>query len=313
MDYKLYKMHRLDAVSKLQTIEGFIYFHSNEDRSTNVAELYCDHGKLPSRVLAIGMVEDGFVPKLDNYVGTIEYTKCTTGSLTDSVIPCLRRIDSYVRDKTNIGVDISAMPVPIFIQILHFLFETHANIKILVCYTEPKLYNLDNLFDFKSFQGEIELRAIPGFEGKSSQEDQIKRIVFYILGFEKNYINSLIPRDMKSDGIIPINGFPSYFPKYKDISTVNNNVNYHELDIKMVFSEANNPFEVYNQLCDLKRRYEEYCIDIVSAGTKPMALGACLFALKNSEYGVRILFPFPNEYISKNSVGNGPIWGYTFE
>lgn len=313
MNYKVYKMHRIDTDSTLQTIEGLIYFCSNEDRSTNVAGLYCSLEKLPPKILAIGMADEGFTPCLNNYEGSIEYFKCTTGDLLDSILPCLRRIDSYVCDKMNIGIDISAMPIPIFIQILHFLFEEYNNKNIFVFYTEPRLYNLDNLFDFKALKGEVELRAIPGFEGKSTQDNQVKRIVFYILGFEMNYLNNIIPRDLKSDSIIPINGFPSYFPKYKDISMVNNNVNYHELDIKMVFSEANNPFEIYNQLCDLKRRYDDYCIDIVSAGTKPMALGACLFALKNSEYGVRILFPFPNEYLSENNAGNGPIWEYTFE
>ena len=313
MDYKVYKMHRIDSNYTAQTIEGFIYFYSDEDRSSNVANFYCNCEKLPSTILAIGMIENGFTPCLTNYSGLIEYSRCTTGNLLDSIIPCLRRIDSYVHDKTKIGIDISAMPIPIFVQILHFLFEAYTDKQIFIYYTEPQLYNLDNLFDFHSLKGEIDLRAIPGFEGKSTQEDQVKRIVFYMLGFEMNYLNSLIPRDMKADSIIPINGFPSYFPKYKDISMINNNVNYYELDIKMVFSEANNPFEIYNQLCDLKRRYDDYCIDIVSAGTKPMALGACLFALKNSEYGVRILFPFPNEYLSENNAGNGPIWEYTFE
>ena len=181
--------------------------------------------------------------------------------------------------------------------------------QLIVYYTEPEHYNLDNLFDFNALDGEIDFKAIPGFEGVTAQKNDAKRIIFYILGFEKNYINRLIPQEIKSEGIVPINGFPSYFPKYKDISLINNNVNYYDLDIKIVYAEANNPFDTYNKISLLQKNYDNYFIDIIPTGPKPMALGACLYALKNN-HGIRILFPFPSKYKIKQSEGKGIIWEY---
>lgn len=81
----------------------------------------------------------------------------------------------------------------------------------------------------------------------------------------------------------------------------------------MVFSSANNPFETYNQMNFLKNQHKDYCIDIIPAGTKPMALGACLFALKNGNNDIRILFPFPSAYKNQHSIGKGTIWEYIID
>ena len=81
----------------------------------------------------------------------------------------------------------------------------------------------------------------------------------------------------------------------------------------MVFSSANNPFETYNQMNYLKNQHKDYCIDIIPAGTKPMALGACLFALKNGNNDIRILFPFPSVYENQHSIGKGTMWEYIID
>ncbi len=230
--------------------------------------------------------------------------------MSNNLIPCLKEIDSYVSGKEAIGIDISAMPIPVLIQVCHFLMRKHADKKIIMYYTEPGHYSLDNLFDFNAMEGEIEIKTIPGFEGKTAQKTVMKEIIFYMLGFEMDFLNNLISQEIKFDEMVPINGFPSYFPKYKDISLINNNKNYYEEDIQMVFSNANNPFETFNRLSILKNQYSEYSIDIIPAGTKPMALGACLFALKNKNIGIRLLFPFPDEYKNHTSVGSGTLWEY---
>jgi hypothetical protein len=222
----------------------------------------------------------------------------------------LKEVDSYVKAKTSVGIDISCMPIPYFAQLLRFIYKRYTTISITVYYTEPSHYNLDKLFDFSAYEGEIDIKTIPGYEGKTSQINETQRIVFYLMGFEVSYLNQLIPQEINPDCIAPINGFPSYFPKYKDISLINNNGNFFEEDIDITYAEANNPFETFNQMQVLMQKNRSYCIDIVPVGTKPMALGACLFALKNGNTDCRIIFPFPTEYNTRQSSGNGTVWEY---
>lgn len=312
MNYSVYKMNRLDNKCSPTPIDGFIFFSTFEDRSWNIVEYLHAKEQLPNQVLALNLNDGEISRKFDEKCyKKIEFIISSIDTnLSNNIIPCLKKINTYLTDKKVIGIDISVMPTPIFTQILHFLFEKHKDKKVVVYYTEPEHYNLDNLFDFNALEGEIDIKAIPGFEGKTAQENELQRMIFYILGFEMNYLNKLIPQEINPDGIVPINGFPSYFPKYKDISLINNNVNYHEMDIQMVFAEANNPFETFNQISLLKNRHANYCIDIIPTGTKPMALGACLFALKNGNNDIRILFPFPSEYKNQHSIGKGSIWEY---
>lgn len=312
MNYTVYGMNLLSKDNPPQKIDGFVFFSTLENRSWNVLGYMQEQKKLPGEVLAIS-TENAEESKnfTDKRFARISFNRTKISSdLSNNLIPCLSAIHQYVLNKKMIGIDISAMPTPIFSQILHFLMKKHADKKIMVYYTEPEHYNLNNMFDFSSCDGEIDIKAIPGFEGKTAQINDTQRIIFYLMGFEMNHLNKLIPQQINPDGIVPINGFPAYFPKYKDISLINNDVNYHELDIQVIFSEANNPFQTYNQMSVLQNKYQEYCIDIIPAGSKPMALGACLFALANGNNDIRILFPFPLEYKDQESVGNGKIWEY---
>lgn len=312
MNYTVYSMNNLNTDCSPINIDGFIFFSTFEERSWNVIEYLQKKDKIPNSVLSFNL-NDG--SKSDNFTSKkfseIDFTLLDVDKdLSSSFIESLRTVNSYIENKSIIGIDISVMPTPIFTQLLHFLYERHKEKRVIIYYTEPEHYNLNNLFDFNAYDGEIDIKAIPGFEGKTAQKSETQRKVFYIMGFEMSYLNKLILQQINPDGIVPINGFPSYFPKYKDISLTNNDVNYQELDTQVFFAEANNPFETYNQICFLKNRMKGQCIDIIPAGSKPMALGACLYALKNGNNDVRILFPFPSEYKNQNTIGKGPIWEY---
>jgi hypothetical protein len=313
MSYEVYKMNSLISGSVPPTqIDGFVFFGTKEDRAYNVFEYFCRQNKIPASVLSLSFNGEQFPLAYKKMLppGTELLKTLIDNELSRSLLVCLKNIHSFVDGKNVIGIDISCMPTPIFTQIFHFLYKKHDTKKIIVYYTEPTHYNLDNLFDFNAYNGEIDIKVIPGFEGKTAQPNETRRMLFYLMGFEMNYLNKLIPQETNPDGIVPINGFPSYFPKYKDISLINNNVNYYEQDVEIIFAEANNPFKTFNQLCLLRDTCIDYCIDIIPAGTKPMALGACLFALKSGEDNIRILFPFPSEYKNKQTTGSGTVWEY---
>lgn len=58
------------------------------------------------------------------------------------------------------------------------------------------------------------------------------------------------------------------------------------------YAQANNPFSAYNTLVEIKDSNTDKLLDICVLGSKPMALGACLFALRNPQI-VKVSYPFP--------------------
>lgn len=313
MEFKVYGMNRINNDNFPPTsIDGLIIFYTQEGRSFNAIDQLLHSGSIPSSVLVLSLHED-YPIDIDSM--TTKYKTNITifsmeNELSSALLPYFREINGYIKGKNSIGIDISSMPIPMFAQIFHFLFKRHNDKKIVVYYSEPQHYNLEKVFDFTAFHGEIDIKVIPGFEGKTSKLGESQRTVFYLMGFETRYLSKIIPQEINPYTIFPINGFPAYFPKYKDISLINNDVNFQEKGVEVVFAEANNPFETYNQMFQLKGKNTEYCIDIIPTGTKPMALGACLLALKEGNNDVRILFPFPTEYKNNQSIGNGVVWEY---
>ena len=308
LSYKVYYMNEFNRT--LSLIDAFILFDAQEERAVKaISELYnCD---TLSDVMILSFnspvsVNTAIFFQTKNIIFNSVYID---QNLSLNIIPCLQMIEKYIKNKNNIGIDITCMPIPLFTQILRFINKRHSDKQLSIFYTEPLHYTLNNLFDYSAYSGEIDIKAVPGFEGETSKIDEIKRVVFYLMGFETTYLNKIIPQDVNPNEIAPINGFPSYYPKYKDISLINNDINFYEDDIEIVFSEANNPFETYNTMIMLKEKYKGYKIDIIPVGTKPMALGACMFALK-SDNNCRIIFPFPTEFKLNQSAGCGKLWEY---
>jgi hypothetical protein len=312
MSYEVYRMNRIDSFDNIESrLDALICFDTKEDRSFN-ALLTLAQCKTLTKALVLSFDEIDSLTIADDLQsqGMSVITTTVERNLSASLLSCLREINKYVSDKQRVGVDISCMPIPFIAQLLHFLIERHKDKIITVYYTEPGHYTLKNLFDYSAYSGEIDIKTVPGFEGETSHIDEVKRVVFYIMGFEMTYLNKLIPQDVNPNRVAPINGFPSYYPKYKDISLINNNANFYERDVEIIFSAANNPFEMYNTMVMLADKYKEYRVDIIPVGTKPMALGACLYALKNGNTNCRLIFPFPSEYKPNQSTGCGKLWEY---
>jgi hypothetical protein len=300
-----------DNIISLSKIDAFILFDSQEDRTTKaITELYNRDTLNDVMVLSFnGTISATTAEYFQSSNIGITSVKLNH-DLSSNIIPCLQEIEKYIKEKNSIGIDITCMPIPLFSQILLFLYKKHNDKQLTIYYTEPLHYTLNNLYDYSAYSGEIDIKAVPGFAGETSQIDEVKRVVFYLMGFEMTYLNKLIPQDVNPNEIAPINGFPSYFPKYKDISLINNDTNFYEKDVEIIFSEAHNPFETYNTMVMLKEKYKDFKIDIIPVGTKPMALGACLFALKSDNINCRIIFPFPTGYKLDQSVGCGKLWQY---
>jgi hypothetical protein len=224
---------------------------------------------------------------------------------------CLTDLLKETYKKTSkIGIDISCFTKPYFYFIIKFLKERFSIGSIYIFYTEPKLYIFPKgLFsEFRTSSGPISVREMFGYTGQEIRGAKRKLIV--LLGFDGD-LSKEINEDVSPNDTVVINGFPSYTPKCKDISLIANEKLVNDKNIKVRYTRANNPFDTYNLLQSIKSESEPNTfINIAPLGTKPMALGACLFALHNPD--VRIIYPLPASYEKKYSDKCWNSWVYDF-
>lgn len=203
----------------------------------------------------------------------------------------------------NIVVDFTVLVKPYFFLLMKHLLNIRPK-RMALIYTEPDKYA-------SLTRGAVANRDIPGYSG--SQDLTKKDALAILLGFEGNRANSLYG-EIQPDLTIPINGFPSFKPEFKDESILKNRelLTSEEIFKKMRFAPANDPFEtkdVLNELYDALKA--DYNLTIAPLGSKPMALGSCFFALEHPE--CRVVYPYPQEYLPKASLGWNNSWLYITE
>lgn len=196
-------------------------------------------------------------------------------------------------DRT-VSLDISCFTKPFFFYLLKLFKERFRLQRIDVFYTEPLSYLFPRgiFSSYHSTLGPLTILEIPGFSGLEQRGE--KRILVILLGFDGDLARG-INEDVSPSEVVAVNGFPGYAPKFKDISLIANEKLTSDRDVVVVYSRANNPFEVFNLLEKISIQSSGAFINIAPLGTKPMALGACLFALHNPSS--RVVYPFPESYL----------------
>jgi hypothetical protein len=211
----------------------------------------------------------------------------------------------------GIAVDISCFTKPYFFFLLKLLRERFGVLKIDAYYTEPQFYSFEKgvFTAFHTSSGPLSIIEIPGYSGQERRDAARKLII--LLGFDGD-LSREINEDVSPGETVVINGFPAYSPKFKDISLIANEKLVSDHNIRVAYARANHPFEVYNLLAAFKKEASaaegDTFINVAPLGTKPMALGACLFALHNPE--VRVVYPLPETYKDKYSDACWSSWVY---
>lgn len=223
---------------------------------------------------------------------------------------CLQKLiplESKLTSASKIALDISCFTKPFFFYLIKLFKERFKIHHITVFYTEPQSYLFPHgvFSSYRSSTGPLSILEIPGFIGYEARGE--KRVLVILLGFDGD-LSKEIYEDISPSETLVVNGFPGYAPKFKDISMITNEKLTSDKSVKVVFSRANNPFEAFNVLESIKKQNENSFINIAPLGTKPMALGACLFALFYPE--VRVVYPLPETYenVTTNKCWNS--WRY---
>lgn len=206
-----------------------------------------------------------------------------------------------------IAVDVSCFTKPYYFGLLKALVNSDNVGRIVIVYTEPIYYKFTNgLYTrFSSSSGELKVERIPGYIGELGNRKQPLLIVQ--LGFDGEIANEVF-EDVSPAKVVIVNGFPGYTPKQKDISLIANERLVEANRSHLQYCRANDPFESYNMLCTLREENADMSLIIAPLGPKPMALGACWFALKYPE--VAVLYPVPDKHSDSISEESSDTWVY---
>lgn len=231
--------------------------------------------------------------------------------------PILEVMETY----QNIGIDITGFKIQFFFPLFRYISERKFTGALYVYYTEPEMYyfpkkkensnlfpNMRNdtkvLFNYSKAEAGIEIKSIPGFEGGKAKAT----ILVIILGFDGR-VAIRIKEEYNAEKVLLINGFPSYLPKFRDISLLNNKELVSACSSEETFSSyADNPFEIYNVLYRIREKYSGYKLLIAPLGAKPLALGVCKFAI---DYPLTaVLYVDSARYVEKSTEAFGASWEY---
>jgi hypothetical protein len=229
-----------------------------------------------------------------NLHGNISQIPCSISD-PSSCVKVIHDAAPCLKDATSVAVDISCFTKPYFFWILKFLYSQITLEQITVLYTEPMSYVFSGglyLSSYHSTYGPLSVMEIPGFPGNDTRTS--KKTLIILLGFDGE-LSKFIMDEIAPEDTIVVNGFPAYSPKFKEISLINNEKLISSIPHESIrYSRANSPFETFNLLEDLLEEQHSAFLNIAPLGTKPMALGACLFALFHPS--VRIVYPLPEKY-----------------
>ncbi len=221
-------------------------------------------------------------------------------------------VKTGIREEDHIALDITGFSIPNIYRIMN-IFKNVLKIKHLdVYYTEPKFYIYEEgYFDAYHTRKERRCEPLPGYCNTGRDE---KEVLVIFLGFDGGLAGQVF-FNLAEDGqeilqTLAVNGFPSYTAKLKDVSLFNNEDFIIKIGRENVrCAVANNPFDAYNLLCGIKKEYSGVLLNLCTIGSKPMALGTCLFALDHLDE-VKVTYPFYEKTQFDSDEEPGKIWRY---
>lgn len=208
------------------------------------------------------------------------------------------KINRVVLDATTLGV-------AEILYILRWVNRLKTSVDVSIIYVEPETYppRLEiksefGLHQFKLSKYSVGYRSLPGFTKVVTSSTKTHLIA--LLGFERVRLGQLITNDEGAfiGSITPIFGVPGFKPYYDKHTIFQNIESLKNRAEKPKFSSANNPYDTFKLLEFIHQGVKDRVVNIAPIGTKPMAIGACLFVLKNLNNNVGVMYDHPTK--SKN-------------
>lgn len=197
-------------------------------------------------------------------------------------------------DITNMGIRLLA----ILISNLSYIFDNNPpNLPCVYCgYAEPQSYfrrgilnstNESKRSQFELYNDFAPLSPLPNFASTGSEEE--KQLWLVLLGFEGYRANMIHDELTRINDIIALVTIPSLKLGWSNYALTENSHFLRGVGHKIPqiqYITASSPFSAYNYLCQCKRKYSDYRLQISPFSTKANSLGVLLYALNNPECSI---------------------------
>jgi hypothetical protein len=315
---QLYCMNLVDKLDSAMAYDYLFVFGGCEERTYRILQLLDEKSIAVKDVIIIDCQNTTYCVPNDSQPDT--YRGYESAKFKYTVLKnCIMDPSAFIKSLSTqgicicsgsaVGIDITSMPHPYFFVLLKYLKERILIKCVDVFYTEPNQYiitcEMFGKYKYASSVGELTAEPMPAYTGTRSDKEHMLLVIQ--MGFE-GQLSQFIYDSTSPEKYVVINGFPSYLPKYRDLSIIFNELLEKETCEEIYSASADNPFEMYNVLKLINERFSGYEINIAPLGTKPMALGACVFVLDHPE--VKIVYPRPAQYVMQTSKGYSRSWWY---
>lgn len=230
-----------------------------------------------------------------------------------------------IQKEDRIAIDITGFSIPNIYYIMNIIKNIFKVKHLDIFYTEPKFYIYEEgYFDSYHRMKKRNRKSDPATDlnGYCNSGTSEKEVLVIFLGFDGGLAGQVY-FDLAENGhheilqTLAVNGFPSYTAKLKDISLFNNEDFINKIGHENVrYAVANNPFDVYNLLCEILyevlKDYNETQLNLCTIGSKPMALGTCLFALEHLD-NVKVTYPVYEKTQFDIDEEPGKTWKYSID
>lgn len=293
----IYSINDLDEYSPKPAV-NFIFAYAEEKRSSTVIDHLINKGTCIENVIII-IYNNHSIPK--ELEMRFEKSNTFFVHLSREPMDFISELKSIPKSfwSDNLLIDMSCIRIPELFTLLKYIKVQGLIKHVDLSYSIPfdYVFYKEPFTSFRSYNGDLKMYELLGFSGPGQILEYQNLYLF--LGFE-GALGLKVFENCQYSNLFLINCLPSFFPKYKDISVINN---YQLLQEKHTFlyTPADNPYEVYNLLDSLIGN-KENSVCIAPLSTKPVALGICMFALEHDF--VRIVYPVPvsNDYLMDNTL-----------
>lgn len=269
--------------------DTFILADGSDDRTLAMAKILSEKANCIKTILLLKYQESDII-SIKKLFPEASISIITIDKLQVSFLNNLLDILNILSGK-KILIDISCIHTPEMFTLLKYFKISNPKENIDVAYSIPFEYEFptEPFTSYCSYYGNLETNDLLGYGGISDGTSHSQMVVF--LGFE-GALSSKVTEDIQYNNLLLVNNLPPFFPKYKDISVINNYNLLTTRHSKLMYVPASNPFETYNFLDEVLQRNEHACVAPLS--TKPVALGVCLYALGHES--LRVVYPMSEKY-----------------
>lgn len=216
-------------------------------------------------------------------------------------------------------IDATSLGFPELLYLLDSINRSGIATQIVVLYVEPLEYSKEKdagtEIEFMLSDRRHSFVALPAFSIDNQSSSSDKAVLVTFLGFENSRLGQIIEND---DGasykrLSAHISLPAYKPGWENIS-IRKHLRYFDyLNSELIIHPGSNPYAV-NELLD-NLAYTNSKVVITPIGTKPSAVGVCIFLINNYHKNepkkqVGAIYDFP-EKSKKRSAGIGVIYTYS--